>query len=288
MRRPAFQFYPADWRSNAKLRRCSDAARGGWVDVMCLLHDSDEYGVCRWPLAELARAAGVTLKLVRELAAKDVLKGADKGAADYVFTPRHAGKDGEPVTLVVAGDGPCWYSSRFVRDEWVRHRRGQSTQFSPDNQPPKAGPKPSPKSTPMPPIGVRLGDGPSSSSSSKYLNTPIPPAGGLPDRKRTGAISLQAFLAECKAAGVKPIPEDASVFQYAAKAGIPHEFLRLQWLEFKERHTQPGAKRYKAWAKTFDNSVRGNWYRLWYATSDGGYALSTTGIQADNAHKEIE
>jgi hypothetical protein len=56
LKRPSFQFYPADWKNNSKLRRCSEAARGAWVDILCLLNDCDEYGVCRWPLAELARA----------------------------------------------------------------------------------------------------------------------------------------------------------------------------------------------------------------------------------------
>lgn len=302
MKRPSFQFYPADWRNNSKLRRCSEAARGAWVDVMCVLHDSDEYGVCRWPLDELARAAGVSLKLARELVAKDVLKGADKGASDYIFTPRHAGKTGEPVVLVVVGDGPCWYCSRFVRDEYVRQRRGQSTRFSGDNQPPKDGdggaPNPSPKGSddqtpmgtpkpsPKPPIGTRQGDGPTSTSSSKNINTPIPPDGGLPSRKRS-AISFPTFIAECKAAGVKPIPDDDGVFRYAEQAGIPHDFLRLQWLEFKDRYSLPDAKRYKAWATVFGKSVRGNWFKLWYATNEGTYALTTTGIQAENAHKEI-
>ena len=182
MKRPSFQFYPADWRNNAKLRRCSEAARGAWMDVLCVLHDSDEYGVCRWPLADLARAAGVPLKLVKELATKDVLKGADKDAPPYIFTPRHAGKAGEPVTLVDGNGGACWYSSRFVRDEYVRLRRGQSTQFSSANQPPKAAPKATPdnapKATPMappnPPIGERQGDGPTSSSTSERLKNPVP------------------------------------------------------------------------------------------------------------------
>src|SRR6478609_4561314 len=141
MKRPAFQFYPADWRSNAKLRRCSEGARGSWMDVLCLLHDSDEYGVIRWPLADIARAAGVPVRLLKELCAKNVLKGGDKGCDAYVFTPRHAGKDGEPVTLLEASDSSCWYCSRFVRDEYVRQRRGGATQFSEDNQPPKSQPK---------------------------------------------------------------------------------------------------------------------------------------------------
>lgn len=146
MKRPSFQFYPGDWRKNAKLRRCSDAARGAWIDVMCILHDSSdeagEYGVVRWPLEDLARAAGAQLKLCKELASKGVLKGADKGAAPYLHTPRHAGKVGAPVVLVdTAAGGPVWYCSRMVRDEWMRQRRGASTRFSPDFQPSGRSPK---------------------------------------------------------------------------------------------------------------------------------------------------
>ncbi len=180
MKRPSFQFYPADWRNNAKLRRCAEAARGAWMDVLCVLHDSDEYGVCRWPLADIARAAGVPLKLLKELAEKGVLKGADKGAAPYVYTPRHAGKAGDPVTLVEAGEGPCWYCSRFVRDEWVRQRRGQGTRFSDTNQPTKTATdddqNKAPKSEPKPPpkggFGDRQGDGPTSTSTSKTYSVP--------------------------------------------------------------------------------------------------------------------
>lgn len=171
--RPSFQFYPADWRNNAKLRRCSEAARGAWVDVMCVLHDSDEYGVVRWPLVDLARSAGVPLRLVKELATKDVLKGSDKAAQNYVWAPKHAGKAGDPVVLVVAGEGPCWYCSRFVRDEYVRMRRGASTRFvegegNPKHTP-KVAPKTTPNGTPKGGFGDESGDGASSSSSSSEL-----------------------------------------------------------------------------------------------------------------------
>lgn len=158
MTRPSFQFYPGDWQKNAKLRRCSPAARGVWMDVLCLLHDSeDEYGVLRWPLKDIANAAGASMASVRELVEKGVLKGADKDAPAYVYRPKHAGKLGEPVTLVIADGGPVWYSSRFVRDEWVRQRRGEGTRFDTDKQPPSRSPKGG--------IGERQGDGPSSSSS---------------------------------------------------------------------------------------------------------------------------
>jgi hypothetical protein len=162
VKRPSFQFYPGDWRLDGNLRRCSHAARGAWVDVLCLLHDAPEYGVLRWPLAEIAAAAGAPLELLRELVDKGVMGGADAGAEPFVWTPSHAGKQGEPVVLVEPGAGPCWYSRRFVRDEAVRLRRGAASRFTAENQP---------KPTPTGRVGERQGDGPSSSSSSSNVAT---------------------------------------------------------------------------------------------------------------------
>lgn len=167
MKRPSFQFYPADWTGNAKLRRCSDAARGAWMSLLCALHDSDEYGVLRWPLDEVARSAGVSLKLARELSAKGVLKGADAGCEPFVYTPFHAGKSGDPVVLIEKSDESCWYSSRMVRDEYLRKKRGGNTRFSEENQPSQ----PSPKGG----TGGRKVHGASSSSSSSL---PLPKGNG--------------------------------------------------------------------------------------------------------------
>lgn len=156
--RPAFQFYPADWLRNANLRRCSHAARGAWMDVLCLLHDADEYGVVRWPLAEIAQASGAPLELLTELVTKGVLKGADQGAQPYVYRAKHAGKLGEPVTLVEPGDGPCWYSSRFVRDEHIRKNRGVASRFTAGNQPTRQPPT-EPTGQPTRRVGDGRGDG---------------------------------------------------------------------------------------------------------------------------------
>jgi len=160
MKRPSFQFYPADWRGNNKLRRCSGAARGAWMDILCTLHDSDEYGLVRWPLAELASVAGVSLKLARELADKTVLKGSDTGPVFFAHTPRHAGKNLEPVTLV-EGMGPIWFSSRMLTDEWRRRRSGGDTKFTADNQPSRP-----PDNTPSRSPSRPLGDGSTTSSPS--------------------------------------------------------------------------------------------------------------------------
>lgn len=149
MKSPAFQFYPGDWRRSANLRRCSIAARGAWMEVLCLMHDSAEYGVLRWPLQELARAAGVPVKLLRELVECGVLKGADSGATGFIHRPRHARQDGPEITLLRNAErGPLWYSSRMLVDEYNRSVRGGLTRF-----------RTSPNHAPIRPNGERVGDG---------------------------------------------------------------------------------------------------------------------------------
>lgn len=44
MKRPAFQFYPADWRKDVELQSCSMAAQGLWINAMCIAHECEPYG----------------------------------------------------------------------------------------------------------------------------------------------------------------------------------------------------------------------------------------------------
>jgi hypothetical protein len=180
VKRPSFQFYPADWTGNGNLKRCSHKLKGVWVDVLCLLHDSEtEYGLLRWPLKEIAQAANCKASDLQDLVAKDVLKGADGGETcrPYVYVPRSGRKDGDPVTLIPEQPGPLWYSSRMVRDEYVRTIRGESSRFEEGGkQPPKPAPKKTPKAAPKPP----LGDGSTSSSSSSASPRNTSPPSGAP------------------------------------------------------------------------------------------------------------
>jgi hypothetical protein len=41
---PWFKFYPASWRSDPALRTCSISARGLWIDLLCLMHESEPAG----------------------------------------------------------------------------------------------------------------------------------------------------------------------------------------------------------------------------------------------------
>lgn len=169
MKRPSFQFYTGDWSANPNLKRCTFAEKGIWLEVLCLMHDQPEYGVLRWPLVEIAEAVKCKPADLQALVRKSVLKGDDKQlAAAFVYTPRSGRKDGAPVTLLDTQPGPIWYSSRMVKDEYVRTIRGEGSRFGDgDGDTPKPTRKPAPK----PP----LGDGSSSSSSSSSSdNTPNP------------------------------------------------------------------------------------------------------------------
>lgn len=227
MRRPSFQFYPADWRSNAKLRRCSHAERGIWLEVICLLHDAEDYGILRWPLKDIALAVGCRATDLSALRDKGVLKGADAGGRceAHIYTPRHAGKDGAPVELIPAQDGPIWYSSRMVRDEYVRSNRGAGTRFGDE---PKKAPIPREGDTPKVEPTRREGDGASSSSSSAVqpgvAYATLVPANGVPPCPHREIIALYA----------KHLPMGVQV-KPDVWNGSRADHLRARWREKPER-----------------------------------------------------
>lgn len=159
-----------------------------WIELLGLLHDSDNYGVLSWPLKEIAQALGAPLKALKELVDKGVLYGVEKGECEpFVYTPRSGRKEGEPVALVPVQQGPVWFSPRMVRDEYVRTVRGESTRFGEGDGPRKKTPKPSPKgglgegqgATPS----QRQGDG-STSSSSSTSTTTAPTGASVEARQR--------------------------------------------------------------------------------------------------------
>lgn len=108
MKRPAFQFYPADWRKDADLQSCSIGARGLWVEMLCVMHECTPYGhlcVNGKPMTEgqLARLVGEpvkpTLKWLAELEAAAVFSRDDQGRI---------------------------YSRRMVKDERLRNIRAEA------------------------------------------------------------------------------------------------------------------------------------------------------------------
>lgn len=110
MKRPAFQFYPADWRKDPALSICSLAARGLWIELMCIMHEADEYGTLKvngkgMTLQQIARMVGespaTTKKLLDELDDAGVFSRTNDGAI---------------------------YSRRMIRDENLRAIRAAGGQ----------------------------------------------------------------------------------------------------------------------------------------------------------------
>lgn len=89
MKRPSFQFYPADWRKDSALQTCSLAARGMWIELMCVMHECSQYGTLTIngrPLqpAQIARLVGETedtvCGLLNELEDAAIFSRDDTGA----------------------------------------------------------------------------------------------------------------------------------------------------------------------------------------------------------------
>jgi len=268
MKRPSFQFYPADWRKDAALQSCSLATQGLWANAMCIAHECVPYGhltINGHPMtvAQIARLVSVPPKecekLLAELSSAGVTSVSDAGAI---------------------------YSRRMVRDEELRNIRAAGGIAGAEHGAKgaehgiKGGRPKAVRGVLKPPIEPPPS---SSSSSSASTNTPISPQGG----KRSAAVSLTAWLDDLKARGEKPIPEADLVFTYANEVGIPSEFLRLAWLEFRHRYSQPDTKHYLNWRSVFRNAVRANWLKLWYLDgASNTYALTTVGHQAQRAHDD--
>lgn len=86
---PYMKFYCADWRADPRLRMCSLAAKGLWIDLMTYMHEGEPYGYLtidgRQPdLAGIAALVGRPLKEVRaalnELEERNVFSRGDNGA----------------------------------------------------------------------------------------------------------------------------------------------------------------------------------------------------------------
>lgn len=88
MNRPWMKWYPSDWRGDPRLRMCSLAARGLWVDLISYMHEGDTYGhlvihgarPTEHDIAALiGRPLHETRKALAELEGKQVFSRMDDG-----------------------------------------------------------------------------------------------------------------------------------------------------------------------------------------------------------------
>jgi hypothetical protein len=183
---PSFQFYPGDWVKDPNLRRCSHAAKGVWIDLLCLMHESEQRGVLAtagraWDDDEIALAVGgdrsTVLACVQELILKGVANRQSNGA---LYSRRLVRDEQKRLLCVEAG-------KRGGNPKLVRTLKGEGKGESKGEAKGEANPKPTPSSSS------------SSSSSDKNIKTPPTPKGATLPFDDPGFVDLwQRWLEHLK------------------------------------------------------------------------------------------
>jgi hypothetical protein len=199
MKRPSFQFYPADWLRDTSLRTCSVGARGLWIDMICYMHEGTPYGHLKVKdkviLTEnLARMVGETFENV-------------KGWLDELY---------EAGVYQLAEDGSI-YSKRMVKDEALRNARAEGGKLG--GNPALLAMKDNLKVNQE----VKQNTTPSSSSSSTSSITPIPPRGAYVSQE------IKSLFEKFWQYYPKKVGKDAALKAFAKRK--PDEKLLLQMLK---------------------------------------------------------
>ena len=117
MKLPWLKFYPSDWLSDEALRGCSPAARGLWVDMICLMAKSKKHGYLLAgdkPMGaeHIARIFGESLERTSELLVELAQAGVYSMEQDTIFSRRMVKDEG---------------SRKSNRDRILRWRNGNVT-----------------------------------------------------------------------------------------------------------------------------------------------------------------
>lgn len=105
---PAFLFYPADWRKDLGVQSLGFYERGIWIEILCLLHESEQRGKLMLngqPMSDdvLARLLGLDKQILTK-------------ALTSLLTSGVASRDEETGALV---------NRRMIRDEEIRKARAK-------------------------------------------------------------------------------------------------------------------------------------------------------------------
>ncbi len=98
---PSFQMYPGDWMKDPALRACSIAARGLWMDMLCLMFECDRRGYLQtasgspYSLEQLARMTGCSTDEVTRLVGELETSGVFSRTAHGTIFSRRLSRDEE-------------------------------------------------------------------------------------------------------------------------------------------------------------------------------------------------
>ena len=120
MKLPLLKFYPSDWLSDEALRGCTPAARGLWVDMICLMAKSKRHGYLLagdkpMTAEHLARIFGQSLETTSELLVELAQAGVYSMDNDTIFSRRMSKEE---------------HRRKSDRDRQFRKRHGSVTQMS--------------------------------------------------------------------------------------------------------------------------------------------------------------
>jgi hypothetical protein len=112
---PWMKFYPRDWRGDQALRAISIAARGLWMECICIMHEAEPYGhllLNGMPVddAMLARMTGISVTEVSALIAELRQAGVMSATSQGVIFSRRMIRDYER-----AQKGREWVSRRWSK-----------------------------------------------------------------------------------------------------------------------------------------------------------------------------
>ena len=91
---PYIHFYPNDWMSDENVRCCSIAARGLWIDLLCLMHKNEHRGYLSRPngtpysTEQIANMAGICQDFAIDLLSELVDNGAASKTDDGIIYNR--------------------------------------------------------------------------------------------------------------------------------------------------------------------------------------------------------
>jgi hypothetical protein len=173
-KRPAFQFYPADWRKDVELRSCSVAARGLWIDLMCIAHECEPYGHLTvngraMNAAQMAGQVGLVPAACKRLLDELIANGVARQTADGTV-----------------------YSKRMIDDERVRNARAEGGKAGAEHGAKgaefgnKGGRPKKSKGAPKTPLRDQSEPPPSSSSSTSSSPSGGPSTDALHPSRRSG------------------------------------------------------------------------------------------------------
>lgn len=105
MKRPSFQFYPADWLQEPALRICSLAAKGLWIEMICYMHQGNPYGYLK-----------INNKVILPDNLAVMVSNPPKVVEDLL-------KELDDAGVFQKSEDGVIYSKRMVRDEEIRQAR---------------------------------------------------------------------------------------------------------------------------------------------------------------------